>query len=57
VRDRLVVLLTFYAERTASDVGKEIGLTEGNVRVIRHRAIQRLRSCVTAGEVVASARM
>lgn len=56
-RDRLVVVLTFYAERSASEVGREIGITEGNVRVIRHRAIQRLRSCVTAGEVGADARL
>lgn len=45
-RDRLVVLLTFYAERSASDVGRELGVTAGNVRVIRHRAIQRLRTCI-----------
>jgi len=47
-RERLVVLLTFYAERTARDVGRELGVTEGNVRVIRHRALQRLRECVTS---------
>jgi RNA polymerase sigma-70 factor (ECF subfamily) len=47
-RERMVVLLTFYAERTASEVGKELAVTEGNVRVIRHRAIERLRTCMTA---------
>jgi RNA polymerase sigma-70 factor (ECF subfamily) len=47
-RDRMVVLLTFYAERTASEVGKELAITEGNVRVIRHRAIERLRTCMTS---------
>ena len=50
-RDRMVVLLTFYAERTAGEVARELGSTEGNVRVIRHRAVQRLRTCMTAGEV------
>jgi RNA polymerase sigma-70 factor (ECF subfamily) len=50
-RERAVVLLTFYAERTASEVGQELGVTEGNVRVIRHRAIARLRTCMTSGEV------
>lgn len=50
-RDRLVVTLTFYAGRTAGAVSRELGLTEGNVRVIRHRAVQRLRECVTSGEV------
>jgi RNA polymerase sigma-70 factor (ECF subfamily) len=54
-RDRAVVLLTFYGEGSAAEVARETGLTEGHVRVIRHRAIQRLRACVTAGEGVASA--
>jgi RNA polymerase sigma-70 factor (ECF subfamily) len=50
-RERMVVLLTFYAERTASEVGKELGVKEGNVRVIRHRAVERLRTCMTSREV------
>ena len=51
-RERSVVLLTFYAEKTGSEVGSELGLTAGNVRVIRHRAIERLRACVDSrGEV------
>jgi RNA polymerase sigma-70 factor (ECF subfamily) len=50
-RERMVVLLTFYAERTSGEVGKELGLKHGNVRVIRHRAIERLRTCMTSGEV------
>ncbi len=50
-RERMVVLLTFYAERTASEVGKELGVKEGNVRVIRHRAVERLRACMTSFEV------
>ena len=49
-RERLVVVLTFYAEKTGSEVGKELRLTEGNVRVIRHRAIERLRTCMTSRE-------
>ncbi len=51
-RDRMVVLLTFYAERAAGEVGRELGITEGNVRVIRHRAIQRLRTCLMSREEV-----
>jgi RNA polymerase sigma-70 factor, ECF subfamily len=51
-RERMVILLTFYAERTASDVGKELEVKEGHVRVIRHRAIEHLRMCMTAREVV-----
>ena len=49
-RDRMVVLLTFYAERTPSEGQQELGVTEGNVRVIRHRAMQRLRACVMSRE-------
>lgn len=47
-RERIVVLLTFYAERSARDVGTELAVSEGNVRVIRHRAIGKLRTCMTA---------
>ena len=50
-RERMVVLLTFYAERTAGEVGRELGATEGNVRVIRHRAVERLRACMTSSEM------
>jgi len=47
-RERLVVLLTFYAERSARQVGDELRMTEGNVRVTRHRAIGKLRTCMGA---------
>jgi RNA polymerase sigma-70 factor (ECF subfamily) len=46
-RERSVLLLTFYEEEPADRVGASLGLTAGNVRVIRHRALQRLRECVT----------
>jgi RNA polymerase sigma-70 factor (ECF subfamily) len=48
-RDRSVLVMTFYDERPAAEVATELGLTEGNVRVIRHRGLQRLRRCVDAG--------
>ncbi|HXF44794.1 MAG TPA: sigma-70 family RNA polymerase sigma factor [Burkholderiaceae bacterium] len=48
-RDRSVLVLSFYEECPARSVGDELGLTEANVRVIRHRALQRLRDCVEAG--------
>lgn len=51
-RERGVILLTFYAEKTANEVGRELGVKDGHVRVIRHRAIERLRTCMTTGEVV-----
>src|SRR5262245_47978132 len=45
-RDRLVVLLTFYAEREAPRIAEDLGVSPGAVRAIRHRAIARLRDCV-----------
>jgi RNA polymerase sigma-70 factor (ECF subfamily) len=46
-RERMIVLLTFYAERSARQVGEEMTVTEANVRVIRHRAIGKLRACMS----------
>jgi RNA polymerase sigma-70 factor (ECF subfamily) len=48
-RERTVVVMTFYDERTAADVAGLLGVSEANVRVIRHRAIHRLRACMGAG--------
>lgn len=45
-RDRAVLILTFYAEKTSSEIAEELGLTSGAVRVARHRALDRLRECV-----------
>ena len=47
-RERMIVLLTFYAERSARQVAEEMTTTEGNVRVVRHRAIAKLRVCMGA---------
>jgi RNA polymerase sigma-70 factor (ECF subfamily) len=48
-RDRLVVLLTFYAEREAPRIAEDLGVSPGAVRTIRHRAMTRLRDCVLGG--------
>lgn len=48
-RDRLVVMLTYYAEREAPRIAQDLGLTPGAVRAIRHRALARLRECVLGG--------
>ena len=48
-RDRLVVLLTFYAEREAARIADDLGVSPGAVRTIRHRALARLRHCVLGG--------
>ena len=46
-RERSVLLMTFYEDKPAEEVGAELGLSAGNVRVIRHRGLARLRECVT----------
>jgi RNA polymerase sigma-70 factor (ECF subfamily) len=46
VRDRTVVVLTYFGDQEAGSIGASLGLAPGNVRVIRHRAIDRLRQCM-----------
>jgi RNA polymerase sigma-70 factor, ECF subfamily len=48
-RERSVVVLTFFSESPAEQVGVELGLAAGNVRVVRHRALSRLRACMGLG--------
>jgi len=45
-RDRRVLVLTFYAEKTSPEIAEELGVTGAVVRVARHRALDRLRDCV-----------
>jgi RNA polymerase sigma factor (sigma-70 family) len=47
-RGRAVVMMTFYDEHTGADVAQFLGVSEANVRVIRHRAIHQLRGCMGA---------
>jgi RNA polymerase sigma-70 factor (ECF subfamily) len=47
-RERTVVILTFFDEQSGADVGRFMGVSEANVRVIRHRALQQLRWCMGA---------
>jgi RNA polymerase sigma-70 factor (ECF subfamily) len=49
-RERAVLMMTFYDDRPAEAVGTELGLSAGNVRVIRHRGIERLRVCMQVEE-------
>jgi RNA polymerase sigma-70 factor (ECF subfamily) len=53
-RERSVLLMSFYDEKPAEVVAGELGLTAGNVRVIRHRGIAQLRRCVANGREVAA---
>jgi RNA polymerase sigma-70 factor (ECF subfamily) len=45
-RERAVIVMTFYDEQTGADVASFLGVSEANVRVIRHRAIHQLRDCM-----------
>jgi RNA polymerase sigma-70 factor (ECF subfamily) len=47
-RERSIVVMTFYDEHTAGEAAGFLGISEANVRVIRHRAIKQLRSCMGA---------
>jgi len=49
-RERAVMILSFYEDEPADRVGAALGLSAGNVRVIRHRALERLRDCVIGKE-------
>jgi RNA polymerase sigma-70 factor, ECF subfamily len=49
-RERLVVVMSFFADKQADEVGAELRISGGNVRVIRHRALGRLRACMGADE-------
>jgi RNA polymerase sigma-70 factor (ECF subfamily) len=48
-RERTVLLLSFYGDKSADEAGRELALAPGNVRVIRHRALARVRECMGLG--------
>jgi RNA polymerase sigma-70 factor (ECF subfamily) len=48
-RERAVLVMSFFDDQPSDAVGRELGLSAGNVRVIRHRGIDKLRRCVEAG--------
>jgi RNA polymerase sigma-70 factor (ECF subfamily) len=45
-RERSVLIMTFYDDCPAETLGAQLGLTTGNVRVIRHRGLKHLRDCL-----------
>ena len=47
-RERSVVVQTFYDEHSSAQVARALGISEANVRVIRHRAIRQLHACLEA---------
>jgi RNA polymerase sigma-70 factor (ECF subfamily) len=49
-RERSVLVMGFFADKSADAVGLELGLTPANVRVIRHRALLKLRECMNISD-------
>jgi RNA polymerase sigma-70 factor (ECF subfamily) len=45
-RERSVLILGFFADKPADEVARELGLKPVNARVIRHRALLKLRECM-----------
>jgi RNA polymerase sigma-70 factor (ECF subfamily) len=50
-RERTVVILTFYGERSGDEIAADLSMTLGNVRVVRHRAVGHLQECMGAQDV------
>jgi RNA polymerase sigma-70 factor (ECF subfamily) len=48
-RARSVLVLTYFEERSADEIGGSLGLSPGNVRVIRHRALHQVKDCIEGG--------
>jgi RNA polymerase sigma-70 factor (ECF subfamily) len=49
-REASVVHMSFWEDRDADEIGGRLGVSAGNVRVIRHRAVVKLAACMNAGE-------
>jgi RNA polymerase sigma-70 factor (ECF subfamily) len=45
-RARTVLALSFFAERSADEIAAELATSTGNVRVLRHRALEQLLTCM-----------
>lgn len=50
-RERTIVILTFYADRSGDEIATDLSMTLGNVRVVRHRAVGHLQKCMGAQEM------
>jgi RNA polymerase sigma-70 factor (ECF subfamily) len=48
-RERSILVMTFYDDAPADRIAGQLGLSAGNVRVIRHRGLDKLRRCVDGG--------
>jgi DNA-directed RNA polymerase specialized sigma24 family protein len=43
-----VLVLSYCEERSTDEIAGLLGLSPGNVRVMRHRALARIKDCVEA---------
>jgi RNA polymerase sigma-70 factor (ECF subfamily) len=48
-REQGVVQSSFSERRSSTEIAQQFGVTPGNVRVIRHRALRKLRDCLDRG--------
>lgn len=46
-RERSVTVMSYFDEQTAQEIAGFLALSQANVRVIRHRALGRLRDCMS----------
>lgn len=46
-RSRDVIRYAFVDGHTAAEIGQRLAMSEGNVRVVRHRALEALRDCMS----------
>ena len=48
-RERVVLRMSFWEDRAADEIGDRLGVSAGNVRVLRHRALGKLVGCMHGG--------
>lgn len=47
-RARTITVLSFYADRSSTEIAEEMWVSPNNVRVMRHRALAALQQCMEA---------
>ena len=45
-RERVILIQTYYADKTGDEIASALGMTPGAVRVGRHRALASMRECL-----------
>ena len=46
-RSRDVIRYAYVDGHSAAEIGERLAMTEGNVRVVRHRTLEALRTCMS----------